>query len=118
MPLQTPPVQYDLARLQGGLDQTTPMLSLPPGVCRAASNFEHSITGGYTRIAGYDRYDGQPNPSDATYLLLAIVATGTIAVGDTIDGVGSAASGKVIAVDGVNYAVTRVSGTWRSPVSW
>lgn len=112
MPLQTPPVQYDLARLQGGLDQTTPMLSLPPGVCRAASNFEHSITGGYTRIAGYDRYDGRPNPSDAIYLLLAVTVTSTINIGDTIVGADSTATAKVIAVSGFNYAVTRVSGTF------
>lgn len=112
MPLQTPPVKYDLVRLQGGLDQVTPMLSLPPGVCRAASNFEHSITGGYTRIAGYDRFDGRPNPSDATYLLLQITTVATISVGDTIDGVSSSAQAKVIAVDGSNYIVTRVSGTF------
>lgn len=112
MPLQTPPVKYDLARLQGGLDQVTPMLSLPPGVCRAASNFEHSITGGYTRIAGYDRYDGRPNPSDATYLLLTITTVATISVGQTITGNSSAATGKVIAIDGDSFAVTRVSGTF------
>lgn len=112
MPLQTPPVKYDLARLQGGLDQTTPMLSLPPGVARQASNFEHSITGGYTRIAGYDRYDGRANPSDATYLLMEITTVATINVGDTITGDGSAATAKVIAIDGDNYAVTRVTGTF------
>jgi len=114
MPLQTPPVKYDLARLQGGLDQTTPMLSLPPGVCRAASNFEHSITGGYTRIAGYDRYDGQPNPSDAVYLLLEVTLTGAVSVGDTITGDSSSATGKVIGVDDIHVAVTRVTGTFLS----
>lgn len=88
------------------------MLSLPPGVCRAASNFEHSITGGYTRIAGYDRYDGRPNPSDATYLLLTITVSAAINIGDTITGNSSAATGKVIAIDGDQYAVTRVSGTF------
>jgi hypothetical protein len=112
MPLKTPPVRYDLARLQGGLDQVTPMLSLPPGVCRAASNFEHSITGGYTRIAGYDRFDGRPNPSDAVYLLMSITLTGSIVVGNTITGASSAATGKIIAVDGSSFAVTRVTGTF------
>ena len=112
MPLKTPPVKYDLARLQGGLDQVTPMLSLPPGVCRQATNFEHSITGGYTRIAGYDRFDGRANPSDATYLLLTITVTATISVGDTLTGASSGATGKVIAIDDNNYAVTRVTGTF------
>lgn len=112
MPLKTPPVKYDLARLQGGLDQVTPMLSLPPGVCRAASNFEHSITGGYTRIAGYDRFDGRPNPSDASYLLLDITVSAAINVGDTITGDSSGATGKVIAITGTQYVVTRVTDTF------
>ncbi len=112
MPLQTPPVQYDLARLQGGLDQVTPMLSLPPGVARASSNFEHSITGGYTRIAGYERFDGRPNPSDATYLLIKFTLTGSVAVGDTITGSSSAVTGKVIAIDDDELVVTRVSGSF------
>jgi hypothetical protein len=112
MPLQTPPVKYDLARLQGGLDQTTPMLSLPPGVCRASSNFEPSITGGYTRIAGYDRYDGRPNPSDATYLLLTITPGTGITIGDTLTGASSGATGKIIGEQGVNHALTRVTGAF------
>ena len=65
MPLNTPPVQYDLIRLSGGLDQVTPTLSLQPGVARRAANFECSINGGYTRIAGYERFDGRPSPSAA-----------------------------------------------------
>lgn len=112
MPLQTPPVKYDLARLQGGLDQVTPQLSLPPGVCRQASNFEHAVTGGYSRIAGYDRFDGRPNPSDAVYQLIDITVSAAINVGNTITGVSSAATAKVIAIDGSNYAVTRVTGTF------
>lgn len=112
MPLKTPPVKYDLVRLQGGLDQVTPMLSLPSGVSRAASNFEHSITGGYSRIAGYDRFDGRPNPSDAVYLLLTLNVTATISVNDTIVGVTSGASAKIIGVSGSNYVTTRLSGTF------
>mgnify|MGYP000966022289 CR=1 FL=1 len=54
-----PRVQYDLIRLRGGLDQVTPTLSLPPGFVRRSTNFEASITGGYTRIAGYERFDGR-----------------------------------------------------------
>lgn len=112
MPLQAPPVRYDLARLQGGLDQVTPQLSLPPGVCRAASNFEQAITGGYTRIAGYDRYDGRPNPSDAYYLLLDVTLTAAINEGDMIVGASSAATARVIALDEAGCVVTRVTGTF------
>jgi len=107
MPLQTPPVKYDLIRLAGGLDQVTPTLSLKPGVARRAANFEASITGGYTRIAGYERFDGRPNPSDALYNILVCNLTGSIAVGDTVVGQSTAATGKVIAVDGNNIVITR-----------
>ena len=65
--LQTIPVRYDNVQLVGGLDQVTPNLSLIPGVVRRALNFECSINGGYTRIAGYERFDGRARPSDATY---------------------------------------------------
>ena len=112
MPLQTPPVKYDRIQLKGGLDQVSPMLSLPPGVARASSNFEHNLTGGYTRIAGYDRYDGRPNPSDANYLLLTLTLTATVAIGDTLTGATSLATGKVVALAGNDYAVTRTTGTF------
>lgn len=111
MPLKTPPVQYDLIRLAGGLDQVTPTLSLPPGVARRAANFECSITGGYTRIAGYERYDGRPSPSAALYLILVCTISGTLAVGDSVAAAPSGASGKVIAVDGTSVVLTRVSVT-------
>ena len=114
MPLKTPPVQYDLIRLSGGLDQVTPTLSLPPGVARRAVNFECSITGGYTRIAGYERFDGRPNPSDAVYTALNCVLTGTVVVGNTISGQTSLATGKVIAIDGSRLIITRLVGSFQN----
>lgn len=114
MPLKTPPVNYDLIRLVGGLDQVTPTLSLPPGVARRAANFECSITGGYTRIAGYERYDGRPNPSDAVYNVLTCNVTGTIAVGNTLTGATSGATGKVIARSGNEVVITRQTGTFQT----
>lgn len=110
MPLNAPPVKYDLIRLAGGLDQVTPTLSLKPGVARRAANFECSITGGYTRIAGYERFDGRPSPSAALYTLLVCNIISQIAVGNTVLGSASAATGKVIAVNGNDVVVTRVSG--------
>lgn len=107
-----PQVKYDLIRLSGGMDQVTPTLSLNPGVARDAVNFECSITGGYTRIAGYERYDGRPNPSDARYLVLTINITGTIAVGNTITGGTSLASAKVILINGSTVVCTKVVGAF------
>lgn len=112
MPLKTPPVQYDLIRLNGGLDQVTPTLSLPPGFARKAANFEASVTGGYTRIAGYERYDGRPSPSAALYLILICTLTGAVAVGNTVTGQTSGATGKVIALSGSQVVLTRETGTF------
>jgi len=112
MPLTTPKVNYDLIRLNGGLDQVTPTLSLPPGVARRAANFECSITGGYTRIAGYERFDGRPSPSAATYNILVCTFTGTVTVGQTVTGSISAATGRVIAVTVASVVITRETGTF------
>lgn len=107
-----PPVRYDLIRLGGGLDQVTPALSLPSGIARRAANFECSVNGGYTRISGYERFDGRPRPSDAIYTLLVVTISGTVAVGDTLVGATSAASGYVIAVTDSTIAVTATVGTY------
>jgi hypothetical protein len=112
MQLTTPKVNYDLIRLGGGLDQVTPTLSLPPGVVRRAANFECSITGGYTRIAGYERFDGRPSPSSANYNILVCTFTATVTVGQTVTGSISAATGKVIAVTVASVVITRETGTF------
>lgn len=111
MPLNTPQVRYDLIRLKGGLDQVTPTLSLPPGVARNSLNFEASITGGYTRIAGYERFDGQAYPASATYTVLYGSFSG-VAVGDQVAGATSAATGKVLAVETGFLIITRQIGTF------
>jgi hypothetical protein len=105
-----PQVRYDLIRLAGGLDQVTPTLSLKPGVLRRSANFEASITGGYTRIAGYERFDGRANPSDALYTVLTVSVINPIAVGNTVTGATSGTTGKVILVDGSTVVTTRLSG--------
>lgn len=109
---QLPRVQYDLIRLGGGLDQVTPTLTLPSGFVRKAANFECSLNGGYTRIAGYERFDGRPSPSAALYNILVCTLTGSVAVGNTIVGMTSAATGKVLVVDGGTVVVTRQTGTF------
>jgi hypothetical protein len=106
------PVRYDLIKLNGGLDQVTPTLSLPAGVARRAANFECSITGGYTRIAGYERFDGRPSPSDANYNILVCTFISSVSVGATITGALSAATGKVIFVDSTSIVITKETGTF------
>lgn len=112
-PPPLPQVRYDTIILKGGLDVVTPTLSAGVGVARDANNFEVSVTGGYSRIVGYERIDGQPAPSEAisqqlnfgTFLMTPVV-------GDTLTGVTSGATG-VVAFVGVDYAaVTKVVGNF------
>lgn len=58
----------------GGLDMTTPSLRLQPGALRDVLNFEVAQFGGYSRIKGYERVDGQASPSAATFTLVQIAA--------------------------------------------
>jgi hypothetical protein len=109
---ELPRVQYELIRLGGGLDQVTPTLSLPSGFARLAANFECNVNGGYTRVAGYERFDGRPSPSAALYNILVCNITGSIAVGNTVTGMSSSATGKVIALDGSDVVITRETGTF------
>lgn len=109
---QLPPVNYELIRLQGGLDQVTPTLSLQPGVARRAANFECSITGGYTRISGYERFDGRARPSDATYIVIYMTSIANAVLGNTVTGQTSAATGKIIVIESDYLVVTKVTGAF------
>lgn len=110
MPMPAPQVNYDLVYLKGGLDLITPTLALPAGIARDAYNFEVSITGGYTRIQGYERYDGQTSPSSANFSGLTANLTGTIVAGDVIVGGTSGESATVIAVNGSDIYYTQDTG--------
>lgn len=99
----------------GGFDTETPPLSLPSGLVRSAQNYECPVEGGYARAMGYERFDGQESPSDATAVVIDITLTGAIAVGDTVTGVTSAATAVVIVVpDATSIVVTKVVGTFVS----
>ena len=83
--------------LGGGLDLLTPPLKLKPGFVSDALNWEQSVGGGYSRIYGYERFDGRAAPSAGIYVSLTAVETATISVGDTITGMTSGATAHVIA---------------------
>lgn len=103
-----PKTEY--VRMFGGLDQSSPALSVSPGSLLACSNYEANTNGGYRRIDGYERYSGQASPSDAVYSLC--VATGTVAVGNTIVGVTSGATGVVSKIYTGAFDITKVTGTF------
>ena len=56
--------------LGGGLNEVTPPLSLKGGELFGVSNYEPGAKGGYRRIDGYERLDGQGSPSEASYWIL------------------------------------------------
>ena len=52
---------------EGGLNLVDPALSITPGECVSADNFEVDIRGRYQRLDGYERADGQTLPSAVVY---------------------------------------------------
>ena len=96
--MPVPQTKYDVVQLAGGLDQVTPRLALKSGVARRMINYECRINGGYTRVAGYERYDGRTSPSSVTYKLLPMPTFLNVpAVGQTLNGVAPGSTGTIIA---------------------
>lgn len=108
------PVKTQYFPLVGGLDSESAQLTLKPGSVIGALNYESSALEGYERIGGFERFDGRERPSDATYKALQAATTFTgVAVGNTVIGATSVASGKVVALRGTNQiVVTRITGTF------
>lgn len=92
--------------LSGGEDLVSPALSINPGALTFSENYEPGLVYGYRRVDGFERADGRPVPSDATYVVIAF-NNGSIepAVEEAIVGVTSGATGIVL-----NVSVT--SGSW------
>lgn len=111
-PMDMPRVMYEAIALRGGLDQISPTLSLKPGVARRAVNYEAAVTGGYTRIGGYERYDGQAAPSDATYTILGATLSAAVSLGLAINGQTSGATATIVATPTGALVVTAVAGTF------
>ena len=111
--IKTPPVKYDTFQMAGGLDLVTPTIELKPGVCRDALNFEINVSGGYTRIPGYERFDGQAAPSSAQIGVITLSSVVGLATGNTIINAGATASGVVVAVDANNNVIfTKATGSF------
>jgi hypothetical protein len=105
-------VKAEPTALGGGLDVVSTALFTAPGTARIAFNYEPSVLGGYERIGGIERFDGRTRPNLATYAYLQCTGATTAALGNTITGATSGATGKVIYVSGAFVAVTRTVGTF------
>lgn len=91
--------------LQGGLDLVSPALSMQPGKARACLNHEPDQRG-YRRIDGYERFDGQPKPSEASYAMLEFSA------GNHLPEVGQELIGATSGAHGVVMEISITSGSW------
>lgn len=109
-----PKVETTYYPMKGGLDLVTPAISMDPGRVIDAQNYEPGAVGGYRRIDGFERSDGRTSPTSAGYWLITATITGAIAVGNTVTGGTSAATGKVLLVSGSTLVLGRVTGTFVS----
>ena len=84
--------------LEGGLDLVTPALAIPPGRALAMVNFEPWYQGGYRRIPGYERFDGRPKPSEASFIGFEVDDISGLTLRDVITGDTSGATGTLIGI--------------------
>lgn len=110
--IQSAPVQTKFFSFNGGLDYVTSPMEIPPGVLRYGSNVEISISGRYSRLAGYERYSGRFRPSTATYAILTCTITGTVVVGDVLTDNAGTSYGTVIALPTGQAILTLITGTF------
>ena len=104
--------QEEYTQFSGGLDQISPAITIPSGSAIAMRNYESGTATGYARIDGIERYNGEPSPSAGTYSYCNVSAVGTTAVGNTITGATSGATGVVIVVSTLLVVITKVTGTF------
>lgn len=89
--------------LTGGLDLSTNKVSVNPGTLADALNYEVSDVDGYTRISGFERFDGQFRVAETMPArLYGTMDTGTFNVGDPIrfnGGAGYITSTSIVGTD-------------------
>ena len=135
MPVRTPRIPYGLVRTKrvsyrGGLNTEDPQHDMPPGELVEVKNYEVRTRQGYRTFNGYERFDGQPQPSAATFYTLDFnTGTEEIAVGATVTGLTSSATGIVVYAgqvesgsyvggDAAGYLILdQVSGTFQTSES-
>jgi hypothetical protein len=91
----------------GALNLVDAPLDTKEGMVLGAVNYEQRVRGGYRRIEGHERFDGQDSPSDENYWLLNFDAGDIVEpeIGGYAHGITSDAKGKV----GI---ITLESGSW------
>ncbi len=83
--------------LTGGLDLVTPAIVARAGTAVSCLNYEPA-SNGYKRLAGYERFDGRPAPSDASFWQLSFAfGSAPILAGQIVTGASSGATGRALA---------------------
>lgn len=91
---------------RGGLDLVSQPMAVAPGFVIGAQNYESEVRG-YRRSEGYERFDGQPKPSEAGYWVLGFQnGSAAILAGSTVTGAASGATGIAL------YTTTAETGTF------
>lgn len=111
-PMPPVQVQTDPVAFGAGMDLTTSEMLAKPGTLRLGYNVECGLDGGIERVGGIERFDGQAAPDQAVAGMLQLVAAPSIALGNTITGGTSGATGKVIYLDGTVVGFTRATGAF------
>jgi len=106
-------VTAEYTKFIGGLDQEAAAMTFPPGSIFVSTNYVSTVDGGYRRIDGYERYSGQPSPSDATYTSFGVTFSATVSVGDTCTGSISGSTGVVTYVDTTSMQLTKLSADFQ-----
>lgn len=110
--VKIPQLKIDYFRMGGGLDTESAALSIKPGCLIDVRNYEPVAAGTYRRINGIEAFDGRTSPSSAGYWNIGCTIHGTVAVGNTITGGTSAATGYVLQVNAAELILTAVTGTF------
>lgn len=109
-----PEIDFEAISFAGGWDQITPTFNLKSGVAKYARNFECAPTGGYSRIAGYERFDGHPSPTDSytgSVYLSVTSFDSTPSIGSTLTASGGA-TGVIAYIEDLVMVVCKVTGTF------
>ena len=108
-----PQTQIAYHPFQGGLDLVSPVLNIPPGYVLDGINYEPDINGGYRRIEGYERFDGQPSPSVRKHTILLLNSTDGFKLGDTLTGQSSQGLGIVVLNDSKRVCLCSTKSSFR-----
>ncbi|RKX22003.1 MAG: hypothetical protein DRP45_11755, partial [Candidatus Zixiibacteriota bacterium] len=94
-----PNVKTKTIMLHGGLDLESPSISVPEGFGTELMNVEPNLMGGYRKMLGYERYDGQRSPSEHSYSLVQVDDASLETVGTTFTASISGTVGYIISID-------------------